>query len=186
MSGLGDTIRVCWLCHVPSFKRCIKYSWEPQQNGAPARRDLPAVMPSVHKSLPGNCLQMQEKLRGILDCVNMDFCKTKNSHSEESKVTALPARPLPPSVRIKDSRQTNFSFFPLLFLQGKSPRDAHYFTNIFVVHKNQIHSPVCNTPVRHRCSLQGHTSLVVPRYSTNKAPRLSKLLVFMHISKQRN
>lgn len=101
--------------------------------------------------------------------------RQKKSHPEESKVTGLPALPPLPSMPTKDSRQTNFSFFPLLFLQGKSPRDAHYFTNIFVVHKNQIHSPVCNTPVRHRCSPQGHTSLVVPRYSTNKAPRLSKL-----------
>lgn len=101
--------------------------------------------------------------------------RQKKSHPEESKVTALPARPLPPSVRIKDSRQTNFPFVPFLFLQGRSHRAAHYFTNPFVVHKNQTHSPVCNTPVRHWCSLQDYPNLVVPKYSTNKAPRLSKL-----------
>lgn len=60
------------------LKRYIKYSWDPQQNGAPALQGHPAVMPSVQKSWSGNnCLQMQEKLRGILECVHTDSCKTE-------------------------------------------------------------------------------------------------------------
>lgn len=62
---------------------------------------------------------MHEKLRGVLECVNKDFCKI-NQRNPKWQVLQLCLLTLP-KVPTKDSRQTNSPFAPFYFCGGKAP-----------------------------------------------------------------